>query len=188
MAKTLDKPKMNEYFMQIAMSVRRRADCRGQRVGAVIVMDERVVSTGYNGTPANFLNCSDGGCVRCENRGKEFPSGTGYDVCVCVHAEQNAILSAARFGIRLQEGTLYTTVEPCFGCLKEMLQIGIQEVYYLHPWIAKRSVEQQKQYDTLKAVVRHGVTRLQMDDPDFEWAKAPAPAALTSDTHGMETV
>src|SRR5215471_8275798 len=67
---------------------------RGQKVGAAIVVEDRIVSTGYNGTPTKMVNCSDRGCVRRLNREKKYPSGTGYDLCICVHAEQNAIISA----------------------------------------------------------------------------------------------
>ena len=134
-----ERPNREHYFMGIAMAVRERADCRGQKVGAIIVLQNRIVSTGYNGTPEKMKNCSDGGCVRCENRGKVYASGTGYDLCICVHAEQNAILAAARFGISVQGATLYTTTQPCFGCLKEMVQAHIIQVYYIHPWTSPRN-------------------------------------------------
>ena len=99
-ATTRTRPGPNEYFMGIALAVRTRADCTGNRVGAVIVKDRRIVSTGYNGTPENIPNCTEGGCHRCANRG-EYPSGAGYDLCICVHAEQNALLAAAReVGVR----------------------------------------------------------------------------------------
>ena len=97
-----------DYFMGIAMAVRRRANCHGNRVGAIVVLDGRIISTGYNGTPANMPNCLDGGCHRCANR-EQYPSGTGYDLCICVHAEQNALLAAARFGIAVAGATMYTT-------------------------------------------------------------------------------
>src|SRR5512142_3260742 len=100
------RPDRHHYFMGIALAVRQRADCTGQKVGAVIVVDRRIVSTGYNGTPSGMQNCSDGGCHRCANRDKKYASGTAYDLCICVHAEQNAILSAARFGIGVQGATL----------------------------------------------------------------------------------
>ena len=103
------------------MAVRERANCLGNRIGAVIVRDGRIISTGYNGTPEDAKNCLEGGCHRCSNR-DQYPSGTAYDLCICVHAEQNAILSAARFGIAIERSTLYTTMRPCFGCTKEMLQ------------------------------------------------------------------
>ncbi len=121
--------------MLLALAARSRADCLGRRVGAVVVRDDRVVSTGYNGTPIGMPNCSEGGCVRCANReGDGYPAGRGYDLCICVHAEQNAVLAAARFGQSMLGSTLYTTMRPCFGCLKESLQAGIGAVFYLHDW------------------------------------------------------
>ena len=132
-AGTVSRPDMHRYFMGIALAVRERADCTGNRVGAVIVVDRRIVSTGYNGTPENMPNCSEGGCHRCANR-DQYPSGTGYDLCICVHAEQNALLAAARFGIAVEGSSVYSTMRPCFGCTKEMLQAGVKEVYYLHDW------------------------------------------------------
>ena len=124
----------HKYFMNIALAVRLRANCKGNRVGAIIVLDNRIISTGYNGTPENMVNCLDGGCYRCANRDKAYKSGEAYDLCICVHAEQNAILAAARFGISTSGSTMYTTMRPCFGCAKEMLQAQVRTVYYLHEW------------------------------------------------------
>ena len=87
-------PSDDDYFMGVALAVRRKANCKGNRVAAVIVKDKRIIATGYNGVPAGMPNCLDGGCLRCQNPNGRFPSGTGYDLCICVHAEQNAILSA----------------------------------------------------------------------------------------------
>jgi dCMP deaminase len=188
MSEKLHRPNQNEYFMGIALAVRERADCRGQKVGPVIVVHDRIVSTGYNGTPEKMVNCSDGGCLRCENRGKQYASGTAYDLCICVHAEQNAILSAARFGISVDGATLYSTTQPCFGCLKEMLQAKISQVYFIHPWSSKRSSDQEHEYKRLMEEFEHGVVRLEMDDPRKDWALAAGTAANKSmDEHGMES-
>lgn len=182
------RPDRHTYFMGIAMAVRERADCLGQKVGALIVLDDRIVATGYNGTPRKMVNCSEGGCLRCANRGKKYPSGTAYDLCICVHAEQNAILSAARFGISVQGGTLYTTTQPCFGCLKEMLQARIAAVYYMHPWRSPRDAEQESQYHKLLEQFENGVHRLDVHDPRADWAlPAAKPASPVSDAHGMES-
>ena len=181
-----ERPDRNEYFMGIAFAVRERADCKGQKVGAVIVIDDRIISTGYNGTPTKMQNCSDGGCNRCANRGKKYQSGSAYDLCICVHAEQNALLSAARFGISVQDATVYTTTQPCFGCLKEMLQAGIGAVYYTHPWTAARDPEQDRQYKSLQDAFEHGVHQLDVPDPRGEWARAST-STTTSDEHGMQT-
>lgn len=131
----IHRPDKQLYFLLIALAARTRADCLGRRVGAVITREGRVLSTGYNGTPFGMPNCSEGGCHRCSRRREgNAPRGGAYDVCICVHAEQNAILTAARFGQETLGGAMTTTVQPCFGCLKEMLQAGIEEVHYLHPW------------------------------------------------------
>jgi dCMP deaminase len=132
----------DRYFMMIARSVREAANCLGSQVGAVLVVEDHIISTGYNGTPHGFPNCRDGGCVRCRDRAlhaqgltaemsdPEHLPGRGLDRCVCVHAEQNAFLQAARFGVRVYGATLYCTLSPCFGCLKEAIQAGVQRVVY----------------------------------------------------------
>lgn len=179
----LQRPDRNTYFMGIALAVRARADCTGLKVGAIIVRDRRIVSSGYNGTPEGMTNCSAGGCHRCANRDK-YPSGTAYDLCICVHAEQNALLAAARFGIAVEGATLYTTVRPCFGCTKEMLQAGIHKVYYLHDW-QHPDADKQKQYEVLQARFAGGIDRLEMEDPDAKWAGSrPMSVMEMTDEHG----
>lgn len=158
----------HEYFMTIAMAVRRRANCHGNRVGAIIVLDGRVVCTGYNGTPQGMTNCLDGGCDRCANRQK-YPPGTAYDLCICVHAEQNALLMAARFGIPVQGGTVYTTMRPCFGCIKEMLQAKIERVFYLHEWVYP-DPDVNAMYQEIQKRFPGGVQKLDMTDPEAAWA------------------
>ena len=157
-----------DYFMGIAMAVRRRANCHGNRVGAIVVLDGRIISTGYNGTPASMPNCLDGGCHRCANRA-EYPPGTGYDLCICVHAEQNALLAAARFGIAVAGATMYTTMRPCFGCSKELLQARIDKVCYLHDW---RYPDETKhgEYERIQQRFAEGVHRVAVEDPDAAWA------------------
>jgi len=162
------RPNMDEYLMGIAMAVRKRANCVGNRVGAVIAKDRRIVSTGYNGTPRGMPNCLEGGCLRCANR-ESHPPGTGYDLCICVHAEQNAILAAARFGIAVEGGTLYTTMQPCFSCMKETLQAGIERVFYLHEW-QHPDASYRAEYQKLLEQFREGVLKLELDDPDAAWA------------------
>jgi len=181
----------HKYLMNIAMAVRARANCKGNRVGAVIVLNNRIISTGYNGTPENMPNCLDGGCYRCANRDKTYKSGEAYDLCICVHAEQNAILAAARFGIAIEGSTLYTTMRPCLGCAKEMLQAQVRAVYYLHEWSpgtkqdALRTAEQRAEYEKLMIRFPGGVHKLEMDDPDFEWAVSKkTPASVGVDQHG----
>ncbi|MFQ5915979.1 MAG: cytidine/deoxycytidylate deaminase family protein [Nitrospinota bacterium] len=173
------RPAMPEYFMEIAMKVRKRADCLGNKVGAVLVREDRVISTGYNGTPENVKNCTAGGCERCARR-NEFGSGKGYDLCICVHAEQNALLSAARLGISVKDAVFYTTLKPCFNCLKEMAQAKISAVYYLHEWKAP-DADFQKQYDVLEGRIAGGVKHLPLEDPEKAWAVSKQEIAVKMD-------
>lgn len=162
------RPDWPEYYMRIAMAVRARANCTGNRVGAILVKDRRIIATGYNGTPHGFTNCMDGGCKRCANR-QRYPSGKGYDLCICVHAEQNTLLQAARFGIAAEGADLYSTMRPCFGCTKELLQAGIRRVYYLHEW-QYPDPEMQEEYQRLQSHFPEGVHHLDIEDPDTRWA------------------
>ena len=122
-----------------------RAECLGRHVGAVIVREGRIVATGYNGTPRGFLRCNaeEQGCHRCAHR-ERYPRGEAYDVCICVHAEQNAVLQAARLGYSLDGGHCYTTLRPCFGCLKELRQAGVERIVYLNPWAPPDEVERRR--------------------------------------------
>jgi len=161
------RPDRPEYYMRIAMAVRARANCIGNKVGAVLVRGDRIVSTGYNGTPQKMKNCDEGGCERCANRDR-YPAGQAYDVCVCVHAEQNALLAAARFGIAVEDAAIYTTMKPCFGCAKQLLQAGVRGVYYLHEW--EPDQEFAAQYEVLVQRFPEGLARIPTEDPDADWA------------------
>jgi dCMP deaminase len=153
--------KRDLYYMSIAEAVRARANCKGSEVGAVLVRGNRVISTGYNGTPAGFQNCLDGGCLRCEERAKrdedsnyesshpETMEGKALDICFCVHAEQNTLLNAARHGIAVEHAVLYSTHQPCFSCLKESVQAGIQRIVFLVPWFGAKGEGLQAQYRQL---------------------------------------
>jgi dCMP deaminase len=161
---TTQRPDRDRYYMGIACAIRKRANCLGKKVGAVLVLEDRIIAAGYNGTPENMQNCDEGGCDRCSNR-EHYTSGSGYDVCICVHAEQNALLSAARFGISVRGATLYTTVRPCFGCTKELLQAQVSSVYYLHDW-QHPDPGLKSQYELLQSRIPTGIRQIDMDDPD----------------------
>jgi len=123
------KPNWDEYFMEIAKVVRRRADCLRRQVGAVIVKDHRIVSTGYNGTPTSIKNCTEGGCLRCLLRHQgRLKSGEKEESCICLHAEQNAIIQAAYLGVSTKGGTMYITSNPCSTCAKMLINAGIKRV------------------------------------------------------------
>jgi dCMP deaminase len=166
-ASPLNRPSRAEYYMGIAMAVRRRANCLGSRVGAILVLDDRIIATGYNGTPAGLQNCDEGGCERCANR-ERYQSGSGYDLCICVHAEQNALLSAARFGIAVAGSTCYTTTRPCFGCTKELLQAQVKEVRYLHDW-NHPDASLRAMYERMQASFTT-CSQVVMEDEDKQWA------------------
>jgi dCMP deaminase len=168
MSTPLKRPARAEYYMGIAIAVRRRANCLGSRVGAILVLDDRIIATGYNGTPAGLPNCDEGGCERCANR-ERYPAGQGYDLCICVHAEQNALLVAARFGIAVAGATCYTTTRPCFGCTKELLQARVKEVRYLHDW-NHPDATLRAMYESMQQSFADGCTIVAMEDPEKEWA------------------
>lgn len=131
----------HDFYMRLALVVESGARCLGSHVGAVIVRDNRVLGSGYNGTPAGYPNCTEAerGCRRCAIRLEapdEVPSGKLYDICLCVHAEQNAMLTAARFGTAIDGAMLYTTLQPCFNCLKEIMQTRLRGVVFRREWQA----------------------------------------------------
>ena len=159
--------KFDEYYLKIAIAVREKANCKGRKVGAVIVKDNRVISTGYNGTPEGMSNCLDSGCYRCDSSSSK--PGVDYDKCICVHAEQNAVLSAARFGIALEGSTVYTTLEPCINCSKAMLQAKVKRVVYLRDFEYPEK-EYKAQHKKLLDAFSGGVKRVTVDDPREKWA------------------
>ncbi len=121
------RPDWDTYFMNIAHVVSSRGNCSRRRVGAVIVSDRRIISTGYNGTPRGIRNCCEGGCARC---GSQAPSGAGLAECVCSHAEENAITQAAYHGVRTKGAVIYATISPCLTCAKMIINAGIREGVY----------------------------------------------------------
>jgi dCMP deaminase len=119
----------DEQYMEMARIARQHADCKGRHVGAALVLRNGTVILGANGSPIGHRRCEDGGCYRCAHR-DDFPPGTGYDVCTCVHAEQACLALAARHGISVEGATIYSTMRPCRECSKQMLQAGIVSAYY----------------------------------------------------------
>jgi dCMP deaminase len=122
-----ERPGWDEYFMSIARVVASRSNCVKRKVAAVITVDRRIISTGYNGTPRGVRNCNEGGCPRCNAFAE---GGTRLDECLCSHGEENAITQAAYHGVSVRGGTLYTTLSPCLTCTKMTINAGIVEVVY----------------------------------------------------------
>jgi dCMP deaminase len=123
------RPSWDEYFIEVANVVKSRSTCLSSAKGAVLVLGRQIISTGYNGTPAGTKHCDEGGCARClavkEGRLK---SGMELENCACCHAEENAIVQAARNGIRTAGCTLYSTHSPCTFCSKMIINAGIRRV------------------------------------------------------------
>ncbi|CEL63072.1 dCMP deaminase [Rhizoctonia solani AG-1 IB] len=120
------RPGWDDYFMLLASLASLRCNCMKRRVGAVLVRNKRVVSTGYNGTPRGLVNCNQGGCKRCNGTAK---SGEAYDSCLCLHAEENALLEAGHDRVG-ENSTLYCNTCPCLRCTIKIVQSGVTEVVY----------------------------------------------------------
>ena len=123
----MERPSWEEYFFQIAKQVATRSTCMRRQVGAVLVKDKRLLSTGYNGAPRDISHCIEVGCLRDE---LNVPSGQRHELCRALHAEQNAIAQAALHGVKIEGSTLYCTHQPCSLCAKMIINAGIVEVYF----------------------------------------------------------
>lgn len=119
------RPSWDEYFLDIAKLVASRSTCLRRHVGAVFVRDKRILATGYNGAPSGLRHCEEMGCIR-EREG--IPSGERHELCRGIHAEQNAILQAAQFGISLRGSVLYCTDQPCVLCAKMLINTGVERI------------------------------------------------------------
>lgn len=120
------RPTWDAYFMTIASLASLRSNCMKRRVGCVLVHNCRIISTGYNGTPRNITNCNEGGCERCNSARQ---GGVGLATCLCLHAEENALLEAGRERIR-EGAVLYCDTCPCLTCSVKIAQVGVKEVVY----------------------------------------------------------
>jgi dCMP deaminase len=121
----MQRPTWDEYFMKITHLVAERSTCLRRRVGAIIVRDKRIISTGYNGAPKGLAHCLEVGCLR-EQRG--IPSGERHELCRGAHAEQNAIIQAAGSGSSMEGATMYCTDSPCSTCTKMIINAGIRRL------------------------------------------------------------
>ena len=127
MKKRDGRPSWDEYFLDVADIVATRSTCLRRSVGAVIVKDKRILSTGYNGVPSGLRHCSDIGCLR---EKLKIPSGERHELCRGLHAEQNAILQAVVHHIDIQHSTLYATNQPCIICAKMLINAQIKEIVF----------------------------------------------------------
>ena len=122
--------KWDRRFMEMAGLVSSWASCyqEDRKIGAVIVRDKRVMTTGYNGAPAGVKTCVERG--ECLRKKLGIPSGTRHEMCYAVHAEQNAIIQAARHGVNIDGSSIYITTQPCIVCAKMLINAGVKEVMF----------------------------------------------------------
>lgn len=123
-----NRPSWDEYFLDISRLVSKRSTCLRRQVGAVIVKDKRILTTGYNGAPSGIEHCEKTGCMR---KRLNIPSGERHELCRALHAEMNAILQSAQHGISLEGSMIYCTNHPCIICAKMIINAGIKRIVVL---------------------------------------------------------
>ncbi len=137
-----DRPSWTTYFMDITELVSKRSTCVRRAVGAVLVKDKQILATGYNGAPTGITHCFDTGCLREQ---MNIPSGERHELCRGVHAEQNAIVQAAFYGVSIQDSTLFCTNLPCSICAKMLINAGIKKIYFKSGYADTMSEEMMKE-------------------------------------------
>ncbi len=136
------RPSWDEYFLKITNEVAQRSTCLRRQVGAVLVLDKRILATGYNGAPKGLVHCTEIGCLR-DKLG--IPSGERQELCRGLHAEMNALLQAASYGIPMEGATLYSTNHPCALCAKMLINCGVKRIVTIsdYPdWLAKEMLQE----------------------------------------------
>lgn len=128
----------SDYFMQLARRAALNSNCIRRSVGAVIVVDNEVVASGWNGVEGRSGSCREAGCPRCIEGGL---TGSGYERCICIHAEQKAIAAAAAAGSSTEGAALYVNLRPCLQCLGIMKAAGIKAVYFDEDWTYSDDLE-----------------------------------------------
>ena len=133
--------KWDARFMEMAEVIAGWASCyqKDRKIGAVIVKNKRIVTTGYNGAPAGIKTCVERG--ECLRKKMGIASGTKHEICYAIHAEQNAIIQAAKLGSSIEGATLYCTHQPCVICAKMIVNSGISRVVYKHGYPDDFSVQ-----------------------------------------------
>lgn len=134
----VQRPEWNSYFMKIAEDVATRSTCIRRSVGAVIVKDKRILSTGYNGAPKGVPHCTEETCLRNKYN---VPSGQKHELCRGLHAEQNAIIQAACHGVSIDGAVIFVTHQPCIICTKMLINSGIHTFYYKNAYNDELAIE-----------------------------------------------
>ncbi len=126
----MNRLEWEDYFIEITKLVAKRSDCYSRQVGAIIVKNNRILATGYNGSPSKMESCSERGyCIR-----EDSKQGENLRMCYAIHAEMNCIIQCAKMGICCEDGTLYVTTKPCSDCMKCIIQSGIRKVVYINDY------------------------------------------------------
>jgi len=147
------RPSWDEYFMAMAELAATRSTCLRRQVGAVIVKDKKILATGYNGAPAGLKHCLDIGCLR---EKLKIPSGERHELCRATHAEQNAIVQAALFGVSINGSTMYSTTQPCVLCTKLIINAGIKRIIIQNSYPDRMSMQMLKEAKVELQIFRQG--------------------------------
>jgi dCMP deaminase len=162
MAMGSSRPSWEAYFMDIAFLVARRSTCLRRAVGAIVVKDKRILSTGYNGAPAGIKHCLDTGCLR---EKLNIESGKNHELCRGIHAEQNAIIQAAYHGVSIKGASLFCTNLPCSICAKMIINAGINRICYASGYADSMSKEMFKEAGIEIMKIEAGSFELTMKNP-----------------------
>ncbi len=141
----MDRVDIDQWFLEIAKKVGERSTCLRHKIGCIAVVDNHIVSMGYNGAVRQALHCIDIGCLRDE---LHIQSGKNTEICRAVHAEQNVIIQAAVYGISIKDSTIYCTHSPCILCTKMLINVQIRRYVFCTEY-------NDKEYEIL--FKRHGI-------------------------------
>lgn len=155
--KKISRPDVDTYFLKMTKVASQRSTCRRHNVGAVLVKNKLILTTGYNGAATGVKDCLELGCLRDE---LGIESGTQHQICRAIHAEQNAIIQAAKHGVDTEGATMYVTHSPCIICAKMIVNAGIKRVVCITQYPDKDSEELFKET---------GVTLEKHDDVELEY-------------------
>jgi dCMP deaminase len=160
------RPSWDAYFMALAKLAASRSTCLSRSTGAVVVKDKKIIATGYNGSMPGVAHCSDEGV--CYRRSIKAPDAGKYDFCRSIHAEANAIAMAAKQGISVDGGTLYTTLFPCYVCTKLLVSAGIKEIVYEFGYDSK-DMERDRHWQEVVKEVKIKIRQVKLTAEDKKW-------------------
>ncbi len=138
------RPNWHKYFLEMSFLVSQRSTCLRRKVGAVLVKNNQIISTGYNGAPKGVPHCAEVGCLR---ERLQVPSGERHELCRGVHAEQNAIIQAAVNGTSIKDSVLFCTHHPCSICAKIIINSEIRQIIIANDYPDKLAKEMLKDAD-----------------------------------------